>query len=137
MIYPANDWRQEKGFTLLEVLVATAIVGIGLGVALAAISHARGQVWRGEQIREAAMLLRQAAYDLLEDRFDGGEKPNTPPGWSVAAREEDGANVTLMDENGTAIPVDPSGLRTVTIEALSPSGQRFVLNWIDGGAGKR
>jgi prepilin-type N-terminal cleavage/methylation domain-containing protein len=68
--------RPQKGFTLLEVVVAMAVVGAGFAVGLAAMSGSL-RLMRSSGEYEQAMLLARAAmtealaypeYDIADDR---------------------------------------------------------------------
>ena len=68
--------RPQAGFTLLEVVVAVAVVGAGFAVGLAAMSGSL-RLLRSSDEYEQAMLLARAAmtealaypdYDILDDR---------------------------------------------------------------------
>jgi prepilin-type N-terminal cleavage/methylation domain-containing protein len=55
----------KKGFSLMEVLVATAITGIALGIALSGISLGHRQTFRGKLALEAASI---AEVVLMENK---------------------------------------------------------------------
>lgn len=59
--------RSERGFTLLEVLVATAIMGIAVAGLLNAISGAAHNAARLNQYDRAVMLARSKMDELLAE----------------------------------------------------------------------
>jgi general secretion pathway protein I len=60
---PISEARREAGFTLVEVIVALAMLSIGLGVLLSAISNSLQRTTTAEQTSMASSL----AQSLLED----------------------------------------------------------------------
>src|SRR5579863_607732 len=83
--------RQEQGFTLLEVLVATLIMGIAVAGALSGISAATRNASRLTQYDRATMLARQKMDELLADPgqrssqgvFDPAQTGGVNIGWSA------------------------------------------------------
>ncbi len=125
----------RSGFTLMEVLVATAIVGIALGVALAAIANGRGQMWRGQLSREAAEIAKEVAYSIArKGEIPVDMEPKGHPGWRVSV-QEGSAQFTLTDEASTLLDLGEEDLRKVTVTVTSPDGHNFVLSWIERGGG--
>jgi len=57
--------RSERGFTLLEVLVATAIMGIAVAGAMSGMAASARNASRITQYHRAAMLARAKMDDLL------------------------------------------------------------------------
>jgi prepilin-type N-terminal cleavage/methylation domain-containing protein len=89
--------RLSSGFTLIEVLVATAITGIALGVLLSGIGMGHTQAFRGDMKRTAAhiaeRLLREAVQDPMALSDDSGDVEGYP-GWSYRIELRD-LNVTV------------------------------------------
>jgi general secretion pathway protein I len=73
----ARDGRGEAGFTLVEVIVALAMLSIGLGILLGLISSSLRQTANAERMAQASMLAQS-----LMDRV-GTE-------WPVITAERDG-----------------------------------------------
>ncbi len=59
--------RSERGFTLLEVLVATAIMGIAVAGAMSGLAASVRNASRITQYDRAAMLARAKMDELLAD----------------------------------------------------------------------
>lgn len=89
--------RLSRGFTLIEVLVATAITGIVLGVLLSGIGMGHTQAFRGDMKRTAAhiaeRLLREAVQDPMALSDDSGDVEGYA-GWSYRIELQD-VNVTV------------------------------------------
>ncbi len=90
----------RQGFTLLEVLVATVIMGIAVAGLIAGLSQSAKNAARLTAYDRAAMLARTKMNDLLldanlpldgsvEGRFDPGESGDIPGGWRAALRPFD------------------------------------------------
>jgi prepilin-type N-terminal cleavage/methylation domain-containing protein len=84
--------RRSSGFTLIEVLVATAITGIALGVLLSGIGMGHSQAFRGDMKRTAAHIaervLRQAMQNPWELSDESGDVEEYP-GWSYSIELRD------------------------------------------------
>ena len=77
--------KSSSGFTLIEVLVATAIMGISLGVLLSGFAQGHRQAFRGDMAREAAYIAESVLYGLaneLESLSSSEEDVEDYPGWS-------------------------------------------------------
>ncbi len=84
--------RAERGFTLLEVLVATMIMAISVGALMSAISTAMHNAARLTERDRALILARQKMDELLiakelpkdrmvEGRWDPALTGGVPSGW--------------------------------------------------------
>ena len=60
--------KNQRGFTLLEVLVATMIMGIAVSGVLSGLSAAARNAGRLTQYDRAALLARQKMDELLVDQ---------------------------------------------------------------------
>ena len=86
--------RREAGFTLIEVLVAAAVMGIAVAGILGGLSTASRNAARLTQMDRAALLARQKMDEILVDPaiprkrpFQGMFDPNvaggTTAGWNA------------------------------------------------------
>jgi prepilin-type N-terminal cleavage/methylation domain-containing protein len=127
--------RSEKGFTLIEVLVATAlmsIVGIGL---LAALGGASKVLLRAD-IRETARDLAQAQMEYVQSLDYEEDDPEDPednplfydplpdlddkyPGFDVAV------SASRIDRDGN--PDNDDGLKKINIEISHNNKLVFTL----------
>jgi general secretion pathway protein I len=90
----------RKGFTLLEVLVATVIMGIAVAGLIAGLSQSVKNASRLTDYDRAAMLARTKMNDLLldvnlpfdgtvEGQFDRDQSGGIPSGWRASLRPFD------------------------------------------------
>ena len=90
----------RKGFTLLEVLVATVIMGIAVAGLIAGLSQSVKNASRLTDYDRAAMLAHTKMNDLLldvnlpfdgsvEGQFDRDQTGGVPGGWRAALRPFD------------------------------------------------
>jgi general secretion pathway protein I len=86
--------KSEKGFTLLEVLVATLIMGIAVAGALSGLAGASRNAARLNEYDRATVLAKQKMDELLADYAAPRNQPlqgifapaltgNTPMGWTA------------------------------------------------------
>jgi general secretion pathway protein I len=91
--------KSGKGFSLLEVLVATVVMGIAVTGLIVGLSQSVKNASRLADYDRAAMLARTKMNDLLLDvnlpfdgsvqgTFDGGEAP-VPGGWNAVLKPFD------------------------------------------------
>ena len=90
----------NRGFTLLEVLVATVIMGIAVAGLVAGLSQSVKNASRLTDYDRAAMLAHTKMNDLLldvnlpfdgtvEGRFGGDQSGGIPSGWRASLRPFD------------------------------------------------
>jgi general secretion pathway protein I len=90
----------QKGFTLLEVLVATVIMGIAVAGLIAGLSQSVKNASRLTDYDRAAMLAHTKMNDLLldvnlpfdgsvEGQFDRDQSGGLPGGWRASLRPFD------------------------------------------------
>jgi type II secretion system protein I len=91
---------RRAGFTLLEVLVATVIMGIAVAGLIAGLSQSVKNASRLTDYDRAAMLARTKMNDLLldvnlpfdgtvEGHFDRDQSGGIPSGWRASLRPFD------------------------------------------------
>jgi type II secretion system protein I len=91
---------KRAGFTLLEVLVATVIMGIAVAGLIAGLSQSVKNASRLTDYDRAAMLARTKMNDLLldvnlpfdgtvEGQFDRDQSGGIPSGWRASLRPFD------------------------------------------------
>ncbi len=72
--------RVHGGFTLIEAVVATVIVGMGIGMALTAITTATQTNGAGKRLTQAVFLVQEIREWTLRLPFQDPETPDNPPG---------------------------------------------------------
>jgi general secretion pathway protein I len=116
--------REERGFTLLEVLVATAIMGVAVAGVMSGLSAASRNASRLTQYDRATLLARQVMDELLADQtvsrktpveglFTPGQSGGLPAGWR--------ASVSPFES------VQGSGPGSVVLDQI-----RLEVWWMDG-----
>jgi general secretion pathway protein H len=131
------------GFTLVEMLVVVAIMGLGLAVFLGINYHQRESFrWRGS-LREVRMFLQLArSYAILERRPDGCFYRLDPPTFRESLRgrrlklpEGVGFRLSETQRERLAALQNPDRETTASHSAgESPSELRLVTFYGDGGA---
>lgn len=136
----------QKGFTLMEVLVATAICGIALGVALSGLSQGHRATQRAILMEQAGQALRLvkmqissqefqgllAHHGMIEDEIDGMD------GWSFKVSTKDlvirlkrvsNPMDEKTEEEDAPEPVTMDHLKEISIQLKDPQGRTFHVVW--------
>ena len=122
------------GFTLMEVLVATAITGIALGVVMGLLAQGHRQAYRGDISKTAAAIAtRLVTHWKSQDKFPAAEQDSVEgfDGWSYTVESEPlSTRITLP--SGETKEVEPEELVAVNIVINAPgNGGKFRLTtWI-------
>jgi type II secretion system protein I len=131
--------ERRSGFTLLEVLVATVILGVAITALLAGLSQSVKNANRLADYDRAVMLARTKMNDLLLDAnlpFDGSVNGTFEPeqsegvasGWKAALRPYDappnaGPGAIVLQEISLEVWWQPAtgGRRSVHLESYRPA----------------
>ena len=83
---------RSSGFTLIEILVATAIMGISLGVLLSGFAQGHREAFRGDMAKKAAGIAESVLYKLSGEPGSlspGRGEIEDHPGWSYEIKIRD------------------------------------------------
>lgn len=126
----------RKGFTLLEVMVATTIMGIAVAGLIAGLSQSVKNAARLTDYDRAAMLARTKMNDLLVDatlpfdgttegRFDQDQTAGIATGWRAVMQPFDlppnaGPGTIVLQRVGLELWWEPStgSRRTIQLEGF-------------------
>lgn len=120
----------SAGFTLLEVLVATAVTGIALGVLMSTIAQGHRQAFRGDMERQAGMIAERVMQHVGSgnDLETGSGDVDGHPGWKyrVELREPD---MKISDSEGTVMKIDIEGFSELVVTVIPPGeGRQFSVS---------
>ncbi len=129
----------RAGFSLLEVLVATLIMGIAVTTLLVGLSQSVRNAGRLAEHDRAAMLARNKMNELLLDpqlplagsiqgNFEGPSAPGETTGWRAVTRPFEappnaGPGITILQEVALEVWWKPEygDRRTLRVEAYRPT----------------
>jgi len=130
---------RRSGFTLLEVLVATVIMGIAVAGLIAGLSQSVRNASRLTDHDRAAMLARTKMNELLTDvtlpfdgsiegKFDADQSGGVPSGWRAALRPFEmppraGPGTVILQQIALELWWQPATgtRRTIRIESYRPT----------------
>ncbi len=134
--------KRQAGFTLLEVLVATVIMGIAVAGLMAGLSQSVRNASRLTEHDRAAMLARTKMNDLLLDvnlpftgTVDGDFRdvePNLDAGWRAELKPVDmqknaGPGATVLQEIALEVWWQPSNGNKRTLQLAGYRTARIPL----------
>ncbi|MBC7106290.1 MAG: prepilin-type N-terminal cleavage/methylation domain-containing protein [Firmicutes bacterium] len=97
----------ERGFTLIEILVAVAILAVAVIPIMDVITGGLAQVYRGRDIVRASFLVRQAAEEAKAADFPA-LGPREVPDYA-------GSGLELRQEVTPVPGMDPGKVKKVTV----------------------
>ena len=104
----------QRGMTLMEVMFAVAIIGIGLAALLSAIPIAAYGIQEGNQLSTATFLANQRMEQVRNATWQAASPPPVQP--AVLLVDKLGASAPI-----TTAPVGDGGAITFPDENLGPS----------------
>lgn len=129
--------RQRRGFTLIEVAVATALLGIGIALALGALSKMTTTELRLRQVEKMNLLAVQKLHEVLalgdvnNQQTDGTFEDYGEPDykWTLEVAPSGTQNVDtvrLTVETSAGLTTDPSA-EVSSLVFTSPNAQNGSL----------
>ncbi|HIU64362.1 MAG TPA: prepilin-type N-terminal cleavage/methylation domain-containing protein [Candidatus Avacidaminococcus intestinavium] len=124
-----NFFKNNKGFTLVELVVVIAILGILAGIAIPrfmdATASARGaKIVADLRTIDSAIMMYQAKEGKLPEDKNGGElKPNYVAAWPVPPS----GDVIITTTNGAAKKIEDKDIaETYTLDTVN--GRAMIGN---------
>jgi len=124
----------SKGFTLMEVLVASAVAGIAIGAILAILAQGHRQAFRGDMSQKAAVIAARliGAWESVQD-YPSAEDGRIEDleGWSYSV-ESGPVSTKIVLPGGDIRNIDRDDLTELRLEIIPPGKNRhFVLTmWV-------
>ena len=106
--HPENRQHKQLGFTLVELLVAMAMVGIVMAAVYSTYKSQQDSYVSQEQVAEMQQNIRASLYQLARDLRMAGFNPQRAPnvGGFVTQLPDDGVGETTTDSATIAFTID-------------------------------
>jgi prepilin-type N-terminal cleavage/methylation domain-containing protein len=121
--------RSRKAFSLVEVVIAIAIIGVMLVGALSAVSASRTSQFRISRLRQAHLLAQALIAEIVQQDYeeaggtfgpDSGETGGTRANFDDVDDYNGWSQSPPQDAAGTILSEFAAYRRRVTIEYLNP-----------------
>jgi prepilin-type N-terminal cleavage/methylation domain-containing protein len=122
---PTNFIARSRAFTLVEVIIAIALMGITMTAALSAVAYAARDRRTTEELRRGNALAASLAREIQSQRFaDPGGVTTIPVGpnrtaFNNVADYHGYAESPPVDRSGAAVPNSRGWRRSVAVERAS------------------
>jgi prepilin-type N-terminal cleavage/methylation domain-containing protein len=115
--------KPQRGFALLEALAVLAIVALGAGALLMAITAAAKLDGGGSRNRRAAALLAAQTLRVAENAWKYGTPGDAPAGSMTASMPVPGSSATVPVTISSEIASQTTQGAAITVTVSYPPGQ--------------
>ena len=132
--------KQEQGFTLVELLVAIAMLGIVMAAIYSTYKSQQDSYVAQEQVAEMQQNLRASLYQMTRDLRMAGFNPQRAPnvGGFVTQLPDDGGGTTTTNSTTIAFTIDQDSDGTIDTNAddeqiayrLDAANNRLEKFWV-------
>lgn len=114
-----HNRRQERGFTLVELLVAMAITAVVMGAVYSLYKTQQDSYIAQDQVVEMQQNVRASLYQMARDLRMAGFNPQRAPnvGGFVTQLPDDGGGTTTTNSTNIAFTIDQNANGVIDVDA--------------------
>jgi type IV pilus assembly protein PilW len=114
-----HNRRQERGFTLVELLVAMAITAVVMGAVYSLYKTQQDSYIAQDQVVEMQQNVRASLYQMARDLRMAGFNPQRAPnvGGFVTQLPDDGGGTTTTNATNIAFTIDQNANGVIDVDA--------------------
>lgn len=101
--------REQKGFTLLEVLIALTVIGISLGVVFQSLARSKRISWKADDVMNAARISNNLFSDSVllkkvinDEEIDGEVEKNDSWSYTMSAKP---LEIKILDDEDDIVEI--------------------------------